>query len=308
MLKKTVVLILVVFCVACASAAFAVPPKNDNPPTVVKVIKSDDLVAKKPIKHAKAVKAPQQITVENDEIIFEKNVVKEVVIANKGQIKRALLDMDVDDLNQIRDHETNVMLNSARATGYVKGSNMGGAGGFFYFLPSTAVNANKPSQVDDLTSMMGGAGGFLVNMNPNWALGGLFGGASGASSKKVGADFWSYSVGTMFGMLHSQYKPIINDDWIVGIDLGVGLALGGYSINKTNESMVGQDTVRNGTTWAGLVGLDFRKRINPVWHTGLKAGYFACKFNTLGRGDYTDPGKTLDLSGPYLALCMGGNF
>lgn len=175
-------------------------------------------------------------------------------------------------------------------------------------MPNASINDNKLPQSQSIGVLYGGAGGFLVNVNPSLALGGLFGGMGNGSANKVGTNFYSYYVGAAFQLVHAQYKPIINDNFIVGIDLGLGLAEAGYDIYVTDENLNGQDISRSGINFAYLLGLDVRKRITNTFFISGKLGYFNTSIETLKRGDFTDAGKKLAISAPYLALGLGGNF
>jgi hypothetical protein len=230
---------------------------------------------------------------------------------NKLEVKRAILDMNINDLNQIQAKLKKVAEESARKTGYVKGSPMGGGGGFYYFMPSPAINDNKPMQLDDITYMLGGAGGFLYNVHPKLAVGGLFGGMTGWSEKSMETTstyYWHFNIWSAFQMLHAQYKPILNDDYIIGIDLAAGIAESGYSLYQTDESFNGQDVYRLGISPAYLYGIDIRKRLSNIWHAGIKYGYFTATVDNLSRADRADPLRGINLNSTYLALSMGGNF
>ncbi|MFA5114189.1 MAG: hypothetical protein WC529_07845 [Candidatus Margulisiibacteriota bacterium] len=227
----------------------------------------------------------------------------------KAELKSTYQDMSLEDLNELSDITFKIVDDAAKKTGYVPGRfSMGGAGGLYYFLPNASINDNKPAQAQSISSLTGGAGGFMVNMTPQWAVGGLFGGLGGGSTNKVGADYYTYTAGAAFELVAAQYKPIINDNFIVGLDLGLGLAQGGYTIDVTNENLTGQDIIRSGTGLAYLIGLDVRKRFTSTFFFSTKLGYFSAAFDTLKRGDFTDPGKSLKISAPYLSLGLGGNF
>jgi hypothetical protein len=109
-------------------------------------------------------------------------------------------------------------------------------------------------------------------------------------------------------MVALQWKPIINDNIILGVDLGLGLAQGGCDLYVTDENSISQDVTRRGSGLAYLLGVDLRKRITNFFFWDVKLGYFNTYFSSLSRGDYVDPGKNLTISAPYLALGLGGNF
>ncbi|MBU1867445.1 MAG: hypothetical protein KKD13_03110, partial [Candidatus Margulisbacteria bacterium] len=199
---------------------------------------------------------------------------------------------------------------SARLTGYVKEDPVavGGGGGFYYFMPTGNINDNKPLSASSLGSLSGGAGGFMVNLNPNLAVGGLFGGLGSGSSTKVGTTYYDFSVGAAFELAQLQYKPIINDSFILGLDLGVGFAQGSYQIYQTDETSISQDTIRSGNGLAMLCGVDLRKRLTNFFFTGIKLGWLSTSFDSLKRGDFVDPGKKQTISAYYLAVTLGGNF
>jgi hypothetical protein len=227
----------------------------------------------------------------------------------KDELKDTYRQMSVDDLSELQSIKLKVIEASALQTGYMRSPvSVGGAGGFYYFLPNSQINDNKPAQADSISAMLGGAGGFMVNLQPNLAVGGLFGGMGGSSSKKVGISYYSYSVNALFEMATLQYKPIINDSWIVGLDLGLGLAQAGYLTSVTDENLNGQDIVRSGANWAYLYGVDVRKRLTNTFFVSGKAGIFSASIESLKRGDFTDPGKRLVINAPYIELGLGGNF
>ncbi|MFA5034494.1 MAG: hypothetical protein WC500_01745 [Candidatus Margulisiibacteriota bacterium] len=227
-----------------------------------------------------------------------------------AELKSTYDQMSIDELNDLSKSMEKIANESARKTGYVKEDPMsvGGGGGFYYFMPTGNINDNKPLSGQSLGVLYGGAGGFMVNLNPNLAVGGLFGGMGGGSTAKVGTTYYSYSVATGFEMVQAQYKPIINDSIILGLDLGLGLAQGGYEVYTTDENLSGTDLVRSGNALAVLCGIDLRKRITNYFFTSLKLGWFSTSFDSLKRGDFVDPGKKLTISSYYLALTLGGNF
>lgn len=226
----------------------------------------------------------------------------------KDELKKAIKDLSPADLKEISENLSIKMLKSAEQTGFVEGSTMGGAGGFYVFRP-VDVNKNKPAVLSDLKTLTGGAGGFLCNLDKNWALGFLFGGMGGSSSNKISSDYYEYSVGAFFILPYLKYKPIIQPSFIVDLNLGIGWMTGGYSYSKTDENLHGQDVERSGTVWPIMLEVEGRYRINPVWHTGLKLGYLLANITDLKRAGVVDAtAKSLDFSGFYLALCMGGNF
>lgn len=227
-----------------------------------------------------------------------------------SELKQTYQQMTQDDYNQLSEIGARIMNESARHTGYAKtdGPSIGGAGGFFYFIPNNSINDNKPAAASSVSNLVGGAGGFLFNLNPNLALGGLFGGMGSGTTAKVGNDYYNYSVGGAFEMLHAQYKPIINNNFIIGLDLGAGLAQGGYSSYITDENVMSGEITRNGSNVAYLIGVDVRKRLLNTLFLGVKLGYLNANIFPLSRGNFTDPGKKLDLSSTYLAVTLGGNF
>lgn len=227
-----------------------------------------------------------------------------------AELKSTFDQMSIDELNDISQSMEKISNDSARKTGYVKQDPLavGGGGGFYYFMPTGNINDNKPLAASSLGTLYGGAGGFMVNLNPNLAVGGLFGGLGGASSTKVGTTYHDFAVGTAFELAQLQYKPIINDNIILGIDLGLGLAQGSYQIYETDETSVSSDVIRAGSGLAVLCGVDLRKRITNFFFTGLKAGWFSTSFDSLKRGDFVDPGKKQMISAYYLAVTLGGNF
>jgi len=233
-----------------------------------------------------------------------------VLALSVSELKQTYQQMTQDDYNQLSEIGARIMNESARYTGYAKtdGPSIGGAGGFFYFIPNNGINANKPAAASSISNLVGGAGGFLCNLNPNLALGGLFGGMGSGTVAKVGNDYYNYSVGGAFELLHAQYKPIINDNFILGIDLGAGLAEGSYSSYVTDENVISGEITRSGTNLAYLLGVDVRKRLLNTLFLGVKLGYLSANIFPLSRGNFTDAGKKLDLSSTYLAVTLGGNF
>ncbi|MDD4179722.1 MAG: hypothetical protein PHH14_06740 [Candidatus Margulisbacteria bacterium] len=226
----------------------------------------------------------------------------------KDEVKKALLEMDVDDYNQIHAQITKVNDDSALTTGYAKSSVMGGGGGFYYFFPGPNINDNKPAQVDNITNMIGGAGGAMFNLRPNLALGGWFGGFSGSSGKKVINNYWNYSVMGVFEMVMVQFKPLINDKIIIGIDAGLGLCQASYFISQTDESMNGTDVVRSGSGLVYMIGVDLKKRLTNTWFLSGKLGAFGGVIDNLSRSGMVETGKKLNLASTYIALGMGSNF
>lgn len=233
-----------------------------------------------------------------------------VLSLSVSELKQTYNQMTMDDLTQLNEIGARIMNESARHTGYAKtdGPSVGGAGGFFYFIPNNSVNDNKPAAASSVSNLVGGAGGFLFNLNPTLALGGLFGGMGSGTIAKVGNDYYNYSVGGAFEMLHAQYKPIINDNFIIGLDLAAGLAQGSYSSYITDENVTSGEIVRSGSNLAYLCGVDVRKRLLNTLFLGVKLGYLSANIFPLSRGNFTDAGKKLDLSSTYLAVTMGGNF
>src|SRR3989339_853994 len=226
------------------------------------------------------------------------------------ELKQTIKDLSLDDIKEIEDSLYKLSNESARQTGYVKEDpvSVGGGGGFYYFMPTGNINDNKPLSASSLGSLYGGAGGFMVNLNPNLAVGGLLGGLGGASSTKGGTTYHNFAVGAAFELAQLQYKPIINDNIILGLDLGLGLAQGSYQIYETDESSVSSDVIRAGSGLAILCGIDLRKRLTNFFFTGLKLGWLSTSFESLKRGDFTDPGKKQTISAYYLAVTLGGNF
>ncbi|HVN67329.1 MAG TPA: hypothetical protein VMT55_03080 [Candidatus Sulfotelmatobacter sp.] len=226
-----------------------------------------------------------------------------------AELKDTYKQMTADDLTELQNIKLKVIEDSALNTGYMKSPvSVGGAGGLYYFLPNASINDNKPAQADSISSLIGGAGGFMVNLQPNLAVGGLFGGMGGCSGKKVGISYYTYSVNALFEMATLQYKPYIDNSWIVGLDLGLGLAQAGYTTNITDENLNGQDIVRSGSNWAYLFGVDVRRRLMNTFFISGKIGMFSASIDSLKRGDFTDPGKKLTINAPYIELGLGGNF
>lgn len=227
-----------------------------------------------------------------------------------AELKSTYDQMSIDEMNDLSKSMEKIANDSARKTGYVKEDPMsvGGGGGFYYFMPTSNVNDNKPLAASSLGALYGGAGGFMVNLNPNLAVGGLFGGLGGASSTKVATTYHDFAVGAAFELAQLQYKPIINDNIILGLDLGLGFSQGSYQIYETDETSVNSDVIRAGNGLAVLCGVDLRKRITNYFFTGLKLGWFSTSFDSLKRGDFIDPGKKQTISAYYLAVTLGGNF
>ncbi|MFA6169669.1 MAG: hypothetical protein WCW67_01645 [Candidatus Margulisiibacteriota bacterium] len=227
-----------------------------------------------------------------------------------AELKSTFDQMSIEDLNDLSKSMKKIANESARKTGYVQQDPMavGGGGGFYYFMPTGNINDNKALSASSLGSLYGGAGGFMFNLNPNLAVGGLFGGMGNGSTVKVGTTYYNYSVAAAFEMVQAQYKPIINDSIILGLDLGLGLAQGGYELYTTDENLSGTDVNRYGSALAVLCGIDLRKRLTNYFFTGLKLGWFSTSFDSLKRGDFVDPGKKLTISAYYLAITLGGNF
>ena len=228
----------------------------------------------------------------------------------KEEVKQLMLDeFTAQDYIDIKKNEKKKIEDSAEFVPYIEEYNVGGGGGFWVFLPNSSVNDNKFSQVDDVSYLTGGAGGFIVNLSQRYAVGGLFGGFGGFSEKKVGDDYYHYGLGGMFKMAILKYRPIIEKKVIVDLDLGLGLMSGAFSKYKTNESFSGTDVYRKkANKLAGLLGTHVRYRLNNLWTTGVKAGYMFADLGDLERAGSTDSSTSLDLSGVYLAVTMGGNF
>jgi hypothetical protein len=192
--------------------------------------------------------------------------------------------------------------------GYVDVVPFGGAGGFMAFFPGHGINGANRTQAKGITGLYGGAGGFMVNLNRNWALGGLFGGFSGSSTNKVGANYHNYSVGAGFQMLYGKYKWIVAPKYFIDIDMGLGLLEGGSKSTVDNEQSFSTYVPRDNVSLAGLLGIEARYRITPTWHTGVRLGYFGSRFVELNRGLERDNSGSIDFSGTYAAITMGGNF
>lgn len=233
---------------------------------------------------------------------------------DKEELKQTLKELTVDELYDIKKNATDKVLKTAEDSGYIKnmmgGPAIGGGGGFNFYMP-TNVSANIPAGValDNVSQLYGGGGGFVVNMDKNWAWGVNFGGMGGFSQKKIGLNYYNYSVGTNYAIPYVTYKPIITPQWIVDMNLGAGYMMGGYTYTVTNEAMVGTDVSRWGSTIPVMAEIEARYRILPVWFVGFKAGYLSASINELKRANFVDTTqKPIDFSGGYLAVTMGGNF
>lgn len=198
--------------------------------------------------------------------------------------------------------------NLAKETGYLKFLPIGGAGGGYLFFPGNSVNKGNTTQAKKIDTLYGGAGGFLVNLNTNWAIGGLFGGMGGGSETKIGPQYDSYSVGAAFQLVNVRYKWIKTENWFIDIDMGIGMIEGGYQNYSTDESSVLKEQQRFGTSLATLIATDLRYRITPLSFIGLKVGYFSGALKDLERGGEKVIGSKIDFSQPFLAFTMGGNF
>ncbi|MCP4050045.1 MAG: hypothetical protein GY730_04995 [bacterium] len=235
-------------------------------------------------------------------------VTNQILALETVELKDTLKKMSLEDYKEIYDEVENKLFASAADTGYVSLTPYGGAGGFYTFFPGSGINTRKPGGLDDIKTLYGGAGGFLFHINKLLALGFLFGGMGGGSSKKINTDFYHYSAGGSFQMVQAKFKPLINKSFILDLDVGIGLFSGGYTITKTNESLSGEDIVRSQYfTPCFLAGSELRYRINPLFFVGLKAGYFYAKMDSMKRAGYTDPDASIDFSAPYIAITLGGN-
>lgn len=231
---------------------------------------------------------------------------------DKEELKKTLNEMSVDDYGEVIKNINEKALKTAEDTGYVNfygSANVGGSGGYYVYFPS-AINQNKPAGLDDITSLQGGGGGFTVNMSKNWAWGVEFGGMGGISAKKNGANYTEYGVGAGYIIPYVKYKPIINPQWIVDLNLGAGYLVGGYTQWTSNETVGGVTEIhRYGSVIPIKAEAELRYRINPVWFVGLKGGYLWANISELRRANLVDPAaRPLDFSGAYAAITMGGNF
>lgn len=118
---------------------------------------------------------------------------------DKDELKKTIKELSVDDIYDIHKVTTDKVLKTAEDTGYIKnlmgGPAGGGGGGFNLYMP-TNVSAHIPAGagLDAVSQLYGGGGGFVVNMDKNWAWGVNFGGMGGFSQKKIGANYYDYSV------------------------------------------------------------------------------------------------------------------
>ncbi|MFC1617081.1 hypothetical protein ACFL2K_02575 [Candidatus Margulisiibacteriota bacterium] len=225
----------------------------------------------------------------------------------KNELKNALKDLSWDDCFEIMQEVEKKANLSALTTGYVKNIPFGGAGGLMLVFPS-AISNNFPAGLDKLSTLYGGAGGFIYSLDKNWGIGGLFGGFGGASTKKIGANYTSFSTGAAFQHVCLKYKTIIDPQFIIDIDLGIGLLEGGYAYKVTDETAYSTNVSRSGLGLSYLLGINLRYRFDATWFMGTKLGYFNGQLNKITRADFTDSGNTLDFSGVYFAMTMGGNF
>ncbi|MBT5856335.1 hypothetical protein HOH87_06870 [bacterium] len=233
-----------------------------------------------------------------------------VLAGTKQETIDHLKSLSIDEFNEVIQSWKQTGEASAIDTGYVKGWSWGGGGGFFAFFPNVSgVNADNSSQAGNINVLYGGAGGFMISLDDRWALGGLFGGMGGGSAEKVGDDYHHYDVWGSFQMAAVKYKAVITDRWIMDIDLGVGVLHGGYDKTITNEQFTGSSVSRfKAMTPAIMVGIDMRYRLTPTWYVGSKAGYFGSKIEDLERAGVADEETSLDFTGSYVSIGMGGNF
>lgn len=225
---------------------------------------------------------------------------EELILTIKG--------LTYDDIQQIEQGVQALAQVSALNSGYIAGSPVGGSGGYYIFRP-TGINRNKPAELDSLTTLTGGGGGFIVNLDRNWAVGVNFLGLGGTTSKKIGTDYSYYNVGAFMALPYVMYRPVILPQFILDAVLGVGYMAAGYDIYKSNETTVLADITRSGNTWPVTLEIDARYRIMPTWFAGLKVGYLLANITELKRADFVDSAaQALDFSGLYLAITMGGNF
>lgn len=226
----------------------------------------------------------------------------------KEELKDTYRQMSWDDVLEIQEQVGQLALGSAVETGFVKGSAWGGSGGY-YLLRPTNINKNKPAELDNISLISGGGGGFVVNLDKSWAVGVNFLGMGGSSSKKIGVSYSYYNVGAFMALPYVMFRPVVLPNFIIDASLGAGWLAGGYDIYNTNELGVQTEISRSGNTWPVSFEIDARYRIMPVWHVGLKGGYLLANISELKRADFVDTSvQSLDFSGLYFALTMGGNF
>ncbi len=243
-------------------------------------------------------------------IVALSGISRPLIAIDRTELVQAFNQITVEDIATMSRHIDTIAKDSARNTGYVKGFPTGGGGGVYLFFPNASgLNASNTTQSGNLTQLVGGAGGFVTNLSPEWGIGGLFGGMGGSAGKKVGTDYHEFSVGASFQMVQLRYKPIITPQWIIDFQIGAGILHGGYFASVTNEQLAGTDILRTkAITPAFIVGADFRYRITPTMYVGTTTGYFAAKLENLQRAGFTDSGTSLDFSGGFVAITMGGNF
>lgn len=215
--------------------------------------------------------------------------------------------MSYADYREIFESEKNIVFERARTHAYVDVVPVGGGGGYMHLFFGDGVNDGNLTQSGDISTGAGGLGGFMVNLTPQWAVGGLFGGFSGQSADKIGGSFHDYGIWGSLYQFVVTHRPVISDQWLVDVDLGIGIVTGGYSNWVSTESSVSINTYRTGASLSGLMGVGVRYRFNSMWHLGVKTGYLFAQLSDLERGGVADGGD-LDLSAGYVAVMMGGNF
>lgn len=242
-------------------------------------------------------------------LVFASIFCSNVYAIDKEELKKSVDELSPEEIKDINDKLGEKMLKTAEDTGFILGSVMGGGGGFYVFFPNS-INKNKLAEVDNISCLYGGAGGFFVNASKNWGWGVQFGGMGGSSSKKVGSKYYSYTVGGTFAIPYLEYKVAIEPRFIFDVNLGLGFMWGGFTneiVDETAPSIT--NVTRSGVTYPFLFDLECRYRINPVWHAGVKFGYLSASISELKRADFVDNSlQPLDFTGTYLAVSMGGNF
>ena len=148
-----------------------------------------------------------------------------------------------------------------------------------------------------------------MNIHPRYAIGGLFGGMGGSSSRYVNGQHHSYSVGAAFGLVQGKYKAIIQPTYVLDIDAGIGVVSGGATNVIDDEAgTIEHNSRRKHFQLAGLLGVTGRYRVTPLMHVDLGVGYFYAPLRDVERSGQTYDDLDLDLSGPYLKFGFGGNF